>query len=59
MCFDLTVMEDSIVEEDELVIVSLSSEGSAVRIPPQADQVNITIVDNDSKHFVALRELAL
>ncbi len=50
MCFNLTVVEDVIVEENELFFVSLSSQDSAVRIPGDANQLNITLVDNDCKY---------
>ena len=49
MCFDLAVVEDTVVEESEVVLVSLSTEDSAVRIPGEGNKLNITIVDNDSK----------
>lgn len=49
ICFNLTVTDDSVVEETELVIVSVSSTDLAVTIPEDASQLNITIRDDDSK----------
>ena len=51
LCFDLTVVEDRVVEESEVLFISLSSQDSAVRIPEDASLVNITIIDNDSKQM--------
>ena len=49
MCFDVMVMDDSIVEESEVFFISLSSEDSAARIPEEASLFSITIMDNDSE----------
>ena len=49
MCFNLTVIEDNMVEENEVFFVSLMSEDSAVKISTETNRINITIVDDDCK----------
>lgn len=44
ICFDLTIVDDNIVEASEIVFVSLLSNDSAVLVP---SEVNVTIQDND------------
>ena len=48
-CNVLLITDDNIVEAYEVVFISLSSKDSAVVLSGEAQQLNITIQDNDGK----------
>ena len=52
MCFNLTLVDDSIVEADEIVVVSLTSSDLTV----SNNQLNVTIQDNDGKIYSCLQQ---
>ena len=45
-CFQLIIIDDDVVELNETLSIFLSSNDSAVRV---GGQLNVTIIDNDSK----------
>lgn len=52
LCFELTVFEDSIAEDNELLLLQLQSNDSAVLI--LCTNVSVTILDDDSKMLCEL-----
>ena len=58
LCFELLITDDNIVEASEVVFISLSSNDSAVLVSSEAQQLNITIQDNDGKFDVELLNLS-
>ncbi len=48
-CIDLSLISDSIVEDDEIFTVSLGSNDNGVIVDPTP--LTVTILDNDSEHM--------
>ena len=46
MCFNLTIIDDSVVESDEVVVIVLTSDDLSVTIPANSSQLYVTITDN-------------
>ena len=46
MCFLLTIIDDSVVESNEVVIISLASDDLSVTIPANGSQLTVTLLDN-------------
>lgn len=49
LCFELEIIDNDVVEASEVVFIALSSDDSAVLVSSEAQQLNITIQDNDGK----------
>lgn len=48
-CTLLLISDDNIVEDSEVVFISLSSNDTAVLVSSETQLLNITIEDNDGK----------
>lgn len=46
MCFNLTIIDDSIVESSEVVVILLTSDDLSVTVPANGSQSTVTIMDN-------------
>lgn len=53
ICFTVVVRDDDIVEENELLYISLSSEDPSVQISPEMSQLQIIILDGDGKNIMS------
>lgn len=49
MCFSLTIVDDTTIETTEVLFLQLRSDDPSISIPNNADQLNVTIFDDDSK----------
>ena len=54
ICFNLSTLEDSIIEETEVVFISISSNDSAVNVSPVEPFISVSVLDNDSKSHSTL-----
>jgi hypothetical protein len=51
-CFNLTILDDTLVEANETFSVQLTSIDGQVMATPPGGLLNVTILDNDGKHII-------
>ncbi len=48
-CTDLSIIDNTVLEDSEVFLVTLNSSDSDVTIDPDLDQASVLIIDNDGQ----------